>query len=106
MDTTNTEQEIKHGFLYLVPLAVTGFLPFISIPIFTRILTREDYGVLALVTVYAFFASALANFGMPATYERNFFQYQKSPTDTGCLMHSTMAFVLVAFIILYNYCII
>jgi len=98
--TPEKEQEIRHGILYLVPVGVAGLLPFISIPIFTRILTREDYGVLALVMVYAVFASALANFGMTATYERNFFQFQRSPLGTARLMHSTMAFVCLFFILL------
>lgn len=76
---TSKEQQIRNSFIYLVPVLVGNILPFVTLPIFTRILTKEDYGVLALVYLYAMFVSSLANFGMTLVYERNYFQYRNNP---------------------------
>ena len=94
----NKEQQIKNSFIYLVPTIIGNLLPIITLPIFTRILTKEDYGILALASLYAIFASGLANFGLIVGYERNFFQY-KDKKKTAELLYSTLAFVGVSFLI-------
>lgn len=93
------ETQIKNVFIYLVPSILVCLLPLITLPIFTRILTPEDYGVFALAQVYALFVSGLANFGMGASYERNFFKYRDAK-KSGELLYSTLVFVLSALIIL------
>ena len=66
------EQQIRNSFIYLLPTGIGNLIPILTLPIFTRILTKEDYGVLALAQVYAIFVSGLANFGLTIGYERNF----------------------------------
>ena len=44
----NKEQQIKNSFIYLLPIIIGSVLSFIALSIFTRILTREDYGVLEM----------------------------------------------------------
>ena len=75
-------------------------LPLITLPVFTRILTREDFGVLALVQIYAIFAGGLVNFGMTAAYDRNFFQYKNNAQQTAQLLYTTLLFVLINFFFL------
>jgi O-antigen/teichoic acid export membrane protein len=75
-------------------------LPFITLPIFTRILTTGDYGILALAQVYAALVCSVANFGMTAAYERNFFQYRNDLRKTAQLLYSTVGFVLLNFLVL------
>ena len=65
---TDKEQQIKNSFVYLIPVIVGNLIPLITLPIFTRVLTREDYGVLALAQVYAIFMTGLANFGLTVGY--------------------------------------
>ncbi len=96
----NKEQQIKNSFIYLLPIIAGSILPFVSLFIFTRILTREDYGVLALAQVYAVFVSGLANFGMTAAYDRNYFQYRSNPLETAKLLYSILLFVTLNFIFL------
>ena len=88
------ERQIRDSFVYLLPLVVSNLLPFLTLPIFTRILTKEDYGVLALAQVYAVFVGGMANFGMNLAYERNYFQYHENRKDTGSLLFSSVLFVL------------
>jgi O-antigen/teichoic acid export membrane protein len=91
---SDAERQIRDSFIYLLPLVVSNLLPFLTLPIFTRILTREDYGILALAQVYAVFVGGIANFGMNAAYERNYFQYRENPKDSGGLLFSSLLFVL------------
>lgn len=67
-------RQVKNAFLYLVPVAVGNLVPLATLPVFTRILSREDYGLWALAQVYAVFAAGLANLGLPIGYERDFFE--------------------------------
>jgi len=92
------EQQIKNSFIYLLPIIISNLLPFITLPIFTRILTREDYGVLALAQVYAIFVTGLANFGMTVSYDRNYFQYRGNRLETANLLYSTLLFVILSFL--------
>ena len=96
----NKEQQIRNGLIYLMPVIIGNVLPFITLPIFTRILTKEDYGVLALAQIYAIFVTGLANFGMTAAYDRNYFQYRSNHMETAKLLYSTLLFVLLNFLFL------
>ncbi len=96
----NKEQQIKNTILYLLPIITGNLLPFITIPIFTRILTPEDYGILALAQIYAMFAAGVANFGMTAGYERDFFEYRSDQLKTGKLLYSVLLFVILNFLFL------
>ena len=91
---TGKEQQIKNSFIFLLPTITSSLFFFISTPIFTRILNKEDYGVLALAQVYAIFLSGLANFGMTAAYERNYFQFRNNPKETARLLYSSLLFVM------------
>jgi len=92
------EQQIKNSFVYLVPAILGNALPILTLPIFTRILTKEDYGVLALAQTYAIFSTGLANFGLTVGYERNFFEH-KELRKTVELLYSTLLFVVIMFLL-------
>ena len=97
---TNKERQIKNSFIYLLPIIAGSILPFVALSIFTRILTREDYGVLALAQIYAIFVSGLSNFGMTAAYDRNYFQYRSNSLETAKLLYSILLFVMLNFLYL------
>ena len=96
----NKEQQVKNSFIYLLPLIVSSIFPFIALPIFTRILTKEEYGILALAQIYAIFVSGFANFGMAASYDRNYFKYRNDICKAAELLFSTLSFVMSNFLIL------
>lgn len=93
------EQQIKNSFIYLLPMIAGNILPIIIIFVFTRILTKEDFGVLALAQIYALFVTGLANFGMTVVYDRNYFQYRENCQKTAQLLYSTLFFVTVNFLL-------
>jgi O-antigen/teichoic acid export membrane protein len=93
------EKQIKNSFIYLLPVIVGNLIPILTLPIFTRILSKEDYGVLALALAYAIFATGLTNFGMTAAYDRNYFQYDGKHMESAQLLYSVVAFVIVNFLL-------
>ena len=44
-------QQIKNSFLYSCEAAVSVILPLLALTIFTRIYTKEDYGIMAVAYV-------------------------------------------------------
>lgn len=90
--------ELKNSLIYLLPVVFSGLVPLITLPIFTRILTPEDYGVWGLSQVYASFVVGIANFGLTVGFERNFFDY-KEVKEKLSLLYSTLLFVIISFII-------
>lgn len=97
---TSKERQIKNSFIYQLPIITCSILSLVALSIFTRILTREDYGVLALAQIYAIFAIGLANFGMAGVYDRNYFQYRSDRLQTAKLLYSTLLFVILNFLFL------
>ena len=95
---TSKDKQIKNSFIYLLPVIVGNLLPLLTLPIFTRILTKEDYGIWALAQVYAIFVTGVANFGLTIGYERNFFEHKDTKNMAG-LIYSTLLFVVIVFII-------
>jgi O-antigen/teichoic acid export membrane protein len=89
---SSKEQQIKNSFLYLLPVIVGTIIPFFTLAVFTRILTKEDYGALALVQIYGAFITSLANFGLLLIYERNFFEY-RTQKEAAQLLYTTLFFV-------------
>jgi O-antigen/teichoic acid export membrane protein len=84
---------VKNSLIFLVPMVVGSLLPLITFPIFTRILTVEDYGAWALAVAFGGFLSGLANFGLVISFERNFFE-STSREERSRLLYSSMAFVV------------
>lgn len=96
----NKEQQIRNSVLYMMPVIISSLLPFITLPIFTRILSKEDFGVLALANLYAIFVNGLANLGMTEAYKRNYFKYRKNHLMTAQLLYSVLLFVTVNYLII------
>ena len=82
---------LKSALVYLVPTVVANIVPLLTLPIFTRLLTRQDYGMLAMAQVYGVFVAGVVHFGLTAGYERNFFQYRDRKA---ALLYSTLTFVV------------
>lgn len=68
---------IKNGFIYIFTLFFNQLIPFITLPIFTRILTPVEYGHLALVQIFSTITSAFSHLGLAAAFDRNYFEYKK-----------------------------
>jgi len=93
---TSKSQQITNTSLYMLPLVVGNLVPILTLPIFTRALSAEDFGAQALVTAYAAVAGGVAAIGLPTAYDRNFFQYREG-RQAAELLYSVVAFSILTF---------
>tara|TARA_B100000686_G_C16797968_1_gene983771 strand:+ start:1722 stop:3197 length:1476 start_codon:yes stop_codon:yes gene_type:complete len=96
----STEKDLKDSLIYMMPLAVSMILPLITLPLFTRILSTDDFGLLALSLAFAIFANGLVNFGTTLAFERSFFEYSKDAKKLSQLFFSCLLFLNVNFLLI------
>ena len=63
---------------YGIPFLIRNFIQLFSLPFFTKYLSPQDFGGLALSTIYGVFLVGLLNLGLIAAFERNFFEKEKN----------------------------
>lgn len=80
-----------------MPPVLAAALPILTLPLFTRVLSKEDFGAYALAQVYGVFLTGLVNMGLTTAYERNFFEYRESSRSQAKLLYGVMLCVIVAF---------
>ena len=69
-------KQFSHFFGGMVAAQLFSFITF---PIFTRVLTKEEYGILGLVTTTMYFAIAFAKAGLSDGIIRFYNEYSKAP---------------------------
>jgi O-antigen/teichoic acid export membrane protein len=93
------ENKIKKISYFLLPSLVGAIVPIITLPIFTRKISVQEYGIYALCIAYGSFISGIANMGLTIGYEREYFE-QKTEKNHGELLFSVVATVTCACFIL------
>jgi len=88
-------KQFSHFFSGMIAAQLFSFITF---PIFTRVLTKEQYGILGLVTTTMFFAVAFAKAGLSDGIIRFYDEYSKAPERREIFSSTVMArgFVLAA----------
>lgn len=71
---------LKHGGNYLIASVATSALAFISIPIYTRLLSPEDYGVVSIFMGIVSLLASVMSFSTDRSVSRYFFD-QKDELD-------------------------
>lgn len=77
---SNFKNIIKHGGNYLVASLATSALSFVSIPIYTRILSPLDYGIVSIYTGFVGVLTTIIAFSADRSVSRYFFD-QKDEVD-------------------------
>lgn len=71
---------LKHGGNYLIASMATSALAFVSIPIYTRLLSTEDYGVVSIFMGVVSLLASIMSFSTDRSVSRYFFD-QKDELD-------------------------
>jgi O-antigen/teichoic acid export membrane protein len=71
---------LKHGGNYLIASVATSALAFISIPVYTRLLSPEDYGIVSIFTGIVSLLGSVMAFSTDRSVSRYFFD-QKDELD-------------------------
>jgi len=85
---------IKNSTFYLSQIAISGVLMLVLLSITSQYLMPDELGQFVLAQAYAMIAVGIANFGMLLSYERNFFEFEKSKEDSAKLISSAIIFVV------------
>lgn len=100
---------ISHSFIYLFSSILNGIIPFLLLPILTRYLTPEDYGIVATFQLVVAVLTAIIPISLNGAISVNYF---KTDTETiklyvGNSLYlitiSTLVVIFVVFLIRYLY---
>lgn len=80
---------------YMLPTVAQGVIPLVTLPIFSRMLSREEYGIWGICTAAASMASGIASLGLLIGYERNFFETTDERSKAR-LLYSVVAFAFLS----------
>lgn len=89
--------EFKNIIWYLTQFGLKGVLPILALPILTRHLTPEDFGLYALSIFYGTVVTGIINFGLTSLYERSFFELNHSKRKN--LLFTNIVFIISLFLI-------
>ncbi|MFC1585750.1 oligosaccharide flippase family protein [Fibrobacterota bacterium] len=94
-----SEKNIRNVFYYTIPNFVHYGLNFISLPILTRLLNPDDFGVAALTMAVPPIAVGVLTFGAVASVPRYYFEFRKEEHKLNMLYFSMQVylFVMLAF---------
>lgn len=91
------ELQVRNGIIYLMPPMLAAVLPIFTLPLFTRVLSKEDFGAYALAQVYGVFVTGLVNMGLTTAYERNYFEYRENSRSQARLLYGVLLCVIIVF---------
>ena len=72
-----TKKLLKNSFIYILGDVLNKAVPFFMLPILTRYLTPEDYGIIATFTVLVSFLMVFTGLSIHGSISVNFFKMEK-----------------------------
>ena len=88
--STDIFETLKHSKNYFIAGIATGAVGFISIPVFTRLFTRADYGLVAVFSSYVGIITVVLSLNSYASIGR---YYYEEKNDFGEFLGSTLSFL-------------
>lgn len=102
-----SKQLFKHGAIYGFGSALQSLLGFVLIPVYTKNLTPEMYGVLALIALSGTIAGVLFFFGISSALARSYYDHsleqgRKAAVKTALIITAFGAFVQISVGLLWS----
>lgn len=94
-----TEKHIRNAFIYIIPKFASYGLNLITLPILTRILTPEDFGIIALALAFPTIAVSIVTAGMTSSVPRFYFEHRKDSNKLYALYFSVQLYLFIMLII-------
>ncbi|MFQ5786441.1 MAG: oligosaccharide flippase family protein [Thermodesulfobacteriota bacterium] len=93
-----SETHIRNIFIYTLPKFVSYGLHLITLPILTRILTPEDFGVITLSMAFPTIIVGIVTAGFTNSVPRYFFEYRKDRRKLNALYFSIQLYLFLMLI--------
>jgi O-antigen/teichoic acid export membrane protein len=87
---------LRHGGMYTLGMVLSRIVGFVMIPVYTRILTPGDYGVLEILSLTTDIVSLVAGLGIGMAVTRYYYYYE-SPEDKGTVVSSAAFLIMGVF---------
>ncbi|MBL0059169.1 MAG: polysaccharide biosynthesis protein [Elusimicrobia bacterium] len=84
---------ITNSFFYVLPKFAGIGINIMTLPILTRILSPQDFGAVAMATVFSTFAVGIFSWGLPIAVQRYFFEYRRDPVRLGRYLFTCQFFL-------------
>src|SRR3990172_6448568 len=94
-----TEKSIRNIFIYAAPKFVSYGFNLITLPILTRILTPDDFGIIALAWLFPTIAMSIFTLGLTAAVPRYYFEYRTNEEKLNALIFSSQVFLYLSLFI-------
>jgi O-antigen/teichoic acid export membrane protein len=91
-----TDRSIRNVAIYAVPRFVGYALNLLALPIFTRILSPKDFGVIALAWLFPTVATTLLSLGLNFGTQRYYFVYRTDEERLATLLRTTQIWLVAA----------
>ncbi|TLM96253.1 MAG: hypothetical protein FDZ75_05125, partial [Actinobacteria bacterium] len=89
-----SDRTIRNVFLYAAPKFATYGLNLLTLPILTRLLTPEEFGVATLAWVAPTIIVAVASMGISSAAQRFYFEYRDEPEKVDRLLFTGQAWLV------------
>ncbi|MDD5421872.1 MAG: oligosaccharide flippase family protein [Candidatus Omnitrophica bacterium] len=88
------EHKIKNILFYLIPSFIGNALPFITLPIITRFLSPQDFGISALAMSTTLIIANILVCNVDTAAYRYYFEYRKNTKEVAGLINTSLAYIL------------
>lgn len=95
------KKTLRNLSLYLVAQGAQMAVPLATVPIFTRLINPEHYGVLDMLQIVMVIGIGMGNWGLLSAYERYFFAYADSEEKQRRLLGSVVGFSVLCFVAVF-----
>jgi O-antigen/teichoic acid export membrane protein len=84
----------KQSTVYSISNILTRAIGFILIPLYTKYLTTEQYGIISIVASLISFVAIFYNFGMSSTWSRFYFDFEDHSKEQKIFLGNIILFVV------------
>jgi O-antigen/teichoic acid export membrane protein len=88
-----TEKNIRNIFIYAFPRFISYGMTLITLPILTRLLTPEDFGIIILAAAFPTIAVNVLTFGLVPAAQRYYFEYRADNEKLDAFIFSSQIFL-------------
>lgn len=88
-----TEKNIRNIAIYALPKFLGYGINFVTLPILTRLLAPEDFGIVILAWIFPTIAVSVLTCGLTAAVQRYYFEYGNDETKLNALYFSSQVFL-------------
>lgn len=94
-----TEKNIRNIFIYAFPKFISYGMTLITLPILTRLLTPEDFGIIILASAFPAIAVSVLTLGLIPAAQRYYFEYRADSEKLDAFIFSSQIFLYLSLIV-------